>query len=166
MRRAIPLAIWAFVVWILLTWTFTLEQLLFGGAMAIATAIAIAPLGDVARPWALLRPRRIVAVVGLIVSSLGRILTANVKLARRIWTPSLPLPSGMVVVPTEARTDAALAGVGLITSLIVDNQIVDIDRERHLLQYHAVAVPAGDRRQVREVINGPVERGLEPLVRD
>jgi multicomponent Na+:H+ antiporter subunit E len=71
----------------------------------------------------------------------------------------------MVIVPTDARTDGGLAAVGLISSLIVDNQIVDVDRGRHLLQYHAVTVPEGGRRAAREAINGPVERMLEPLTR-
>jgi multicomponent Na+:H+ antiporter subunit E len=62
------------------------------------------------------------------------------------------------------RTDGGLAAVGLITSLIVDNQITDVDRGHDLLQYHAVSVPEGDREQARDAVNGPVERLLEPLI--
>ncbi|HZZ97810.1 MAG TPA: Na+/H+ antiporter subunit E, partial [Jatrophihabitantaceae bacterium] len=79
-------------------------------------------------------------------------------LARRIWAPSRPVPSGMVIVPTSARTDRELGSVALITSLIVDNQIVDLDRSRDELQYHAVAVAAGSKRDRAEHINAPVER--------
>ena len=50
----------------------------------------------------------------------------------------------MVIVPTTESSDGGLAAVGLITSLIVDNQIVDLDRATHRLQYHAVAVPSLD----------------------
>jgi multicomponent Na+:H+ antiporter subunit E len=71
----------------------------------------------------------------------------------------------MVIVPTEERTDGGLAAVGLISSLIVDNQITDIDRGHHLLQYHAVSVPEGDRQDARAAVNGPIERLLEPLIR-
>ncbi len=101
--------------------------------------------------------------LGLAAGTLRGIVVANLKLSRLILTPSLPLRSGMVIVPTAARSDGGLAAVGLITSLIVDNQIVDVDRARHLLQYHAVCVPEGGREQAREAINGPVERMLEPL---
>jgi multicomponent Na+:H+ antiporter subunit E len=69
----------------------------------------------------------------------------------------------MVVVPTQARTDAELATVGLVTSLIVDNQLVDLDRDTHQLQYHAVSVPPRDRDQAVAAINGPVERFLPAL---
>jgi multicomponent Na+:H+ antiporter subunit E len=56
------------------------------------------------------------------------------------------------------RSAADLGATGLLTSLIVDNQIVDLDTRRHELQYHCVAVPEGDDRQKAEEINAPIER--------
>ena len=157
----LALAAWAYLVWVLLTWTRTAEQLLVGAGIAVLVAVALAPLGPVARPWRLAAPRRAWAIVRLIASALWRILQANLGLARRIWSPSLPLRSGMIVVPTAERSDAGLAGVGLISSLIVDNQIVDLDRDRDLLQYHAVSIPPADPA---ESVNRPIERLLGPLV--
>lgn len=162
--RLLALWIWAAGVWLLLTWTVTFEQLVTGGLVAAAWALALAPLGDVARPWRLLRPAVLVASVRLVVESLGRILVANLGLARRIWNPSRPLRSGMIIVPTRLRTERGVGGTGLVTSLIVDNQIVDLDRTHDLLQYHAVAVPDGDRERRRQSVNGPVERMLAPIV--
>ena len=151
------LASWSAAVWLLLTWTVTAEQLIFGAVLAVLVGLALAPFspGGVVAPWSLLRPRRLGALLTLAGYAVARIVAANIGLARRIWTPSLPLRSGMVVVPTRARTDGELAAVGIVTSLIVDNQIVDLDRGARELQYHAVAVPRGDRV---EAINGPVER--------
>ena len=156
--RFAALAVWAFGVWVLLTWTVTLEQLVFGALLALLVAAALAPLGDVVPPSRLLDPRRLGALLELVVLSLGRIVRANVSLARRIWSPSRPLRPGMVVVPTTLRTDAAVGATGLITSLIVDNQIVDFDRGAHQMQYHAVAIPDGTREQQAEQINLPTER--------
>ena len=64
----------------------------------------------------------------------------------------------MVVVPTTLCSDGGLASVGLISSLIVDNQIVDLAREQHVLQYHAVEVPDGTKSEQAEAINAPIER--------
>jgi multicomponent Na+:H+ antiporter subunit E len=161
MTRFAALAVWAYLLWVLLSWTRTAEQLLVGVAIAVLVAVTMAPLGPVASPWRLVVPRRAWAVVRLIGSALWRIVRANLSLARRIWSPSRPLRSGMIVVPTAERTDAGLAGLGLISSLIVDNQIVDLDRDRALLQYHAVSIPAGDPA---ESVNRPIERLLRPLV--
>jgi multicomponent Na+:H+ antiporter subunit E len=163
-RRVAALSVWAYLVWVLLTWTLTAEQVLVGVLVALAVAVSMAPLGHVVSPWRLLDTRRFVGVLRLIGSALCRIVVANIELARRIWAPSRPLSSGMVIVPTEERSDGGLAATGLITSLIVDNQLVDIDRDRNELQYHAVAVPPGNRKHPEDDINAPVERLLAPIV--
>jgi multicomponent Na+:H+ antiporter subunit E len=156
-RRVAALFCWAFLVWVLLTWTLTLEQMLAGAAVAAAVAVALAPLGEVAGPWRLLAPRRFAAVCALAGVAAVRVVEANVRLSWRIWSPSRPLRSGMVIVPTAERSAAGLTAVGLITSVIVDNQIVDLDRAGAELQYHAVEVPGGGQAEARAKINGPVE---------
>lgn len=165
-RRIAALAGWAFLAWVLLTWTRTLEQLVTGVLVAVAVAICLAPLGDVAAPWRLLEPRRLRGLLRLGAASAGRIVRANVTLARRIWTPGLPIHTGMVIVPTQMSTDGGLAATGLITSLIVDNQIVDVDRDDHELQFHAISVPHGNRKHPEDDINAPIERLLLPVLSD
>jgi multicomponent Na+:H+ antiporter subunit E len=153
--RAATLACWAWLVWLLLTWTATAEQLIFGGALAVLCGLAMAPLGRVVAPWSLLVPRRLVAVLALAGYAGGRIVRANVSLARRVWAPSRPLASGMVVVSTRARTDGELAATGVLTSLVVDNQVVDLDRSERVLLYHTLeARPPGERENS---INAPIE---------
>jgi multicomponent Na+:H+ antiporter subunit E len=164
-RRVGPLAAWAFLAWGVLTWTFTLEQMLFGLGFSLAVAIGLASIGTVRGPWWFLHPVRVAATIRLLLEAARQVLMANLRLAARIWNPRRPLSSGMVIVPTAERSDAGLTAVGLISSLIVDNQITDLDRGHHLLQYHAVAVPEGEREAARDAINGPVERLLQPLTR-
>lgn len=161
--RLIGLWCWAYLVWVLLTWTLTVEQLLFGAAIALIVAAALAPLGEVAGPWRLLRPQALAGAFRLLIAAAGQVLQANLRLSRRIWDPRRPLTSGMVITPTQERQDWGLAAVGVISSLIVDNQITDLDVRAHELQYHAVAVPDGGPQQAREQINGPVEDLLEPF---
>jgi multicomponent Na+:H+ antiporter subunit E len=165
-RRVLALFVWAYGVWLLLTWTVTFEQLVFGGLLALAVSLGLASLGEVAAPWRLLNPRVLVASARLLAVSLWRVVRANIGLARRIWAPSRPLRSGMVIVPTPLQSDGGLGALGLITSLIVDNQIVDLDRDRSELQFHAVSVPAdGSTQGKREAITAPTERLLEPILR-
>ncbi len=164
-RRIAALFCWAYAAWTLLTWTRTAEQLLFGAGVAAVIAVALAPLGEVAGPWRLLTPRRLAAVAALLVMTGYRIVAANLRLSRLIWDPRLRdrLRTGMVVVPTAQVSDGGLTAVGLITSVIVDNQLVDLDPSRGQLQYHAVEVPGGGPERAREKINGPVERLLAPF---
>jgi multicomponent Na+:H+ antiporter subunit E len=163
--RAVSLAVWAFATWLLLTWTVTAEQLVTGALAAIAVGVALCPLGDVIAPWRLLDPRRLRVLLELIAVSAGRIVRANLSLARRIWTPSLPLASGMVIVPTALRDEQGAGAAGLITSLIVDTQVVDVDLQHGEVQYHVVSVPPGSKREQAEAINAPTERLVSRLTR-
>jgi multicomponent Na+:H+ antiporter subunit E len=153
--RAATLGCWAWLVWLLLTWTATVEQLIFGGVLAALCGLAMAPLGSAVAPWSLLVPRRLVAALALAGYTASRIVRANVSLARRVWAPSRPLASGLVIVSTRARTDGELAATGVLTSLIVDNQVVDLDRSERVLLYHAIGTPPAGERQ--RSINAPVE---------
>lgn len=161
-RRIVQLACWCMLVWVLLTWTRTLEQLTVGAAVSLLVAVLMAPLGDVVAPWSLLRPRRLAALLGLAGTALAKIVVANISLAIRVWRPSRPLRSGMVIVPTDQRSAAGLTIVGLVSSLIVDNQLVDVDRAGGRLQYHAVDVPDRDPDRARAATNGPIEHFLPP----
>lgn len=163
MRRILRLGVWAFLVWTLLTWTFTVEQVAFGIGLAALVAVGLAPLGSPPRPWRSPRFRALVAGFGLVRLTVAKLVRANAYLATRVWLPGRPLRSGMVVVPTARRDAAGLATVGVITSLIVDNQLVDLDRDGHELQYHTVAVPTENRRPARAAINGPIERLLAEM---
>ncbi len=159
-RRRLALFCWAYLVWVILTWTRTAEQSIVGAAVAAAVALACAPLGDVAAPWSLLRPKPFVNVARLCGRAGVDIVRSNLSLAKRIWSPSHPVRPGMIIVPTAMRSDAGLTAVGLITSLIVDNQLVDVDRPGQELQYHAVWVDSEDPEANRHKINGPVEAYL------
>lgn len=158
--RYLAATLWAYLVWNLLTWTATVENLAVGLGVCLAAAAAIAAAGTVVPPWRLLEPRRLAGALWLSAVVLAGIVRENVRLARRICLPSRPIASGMVIAPTDARTDGEVAAVGLITSLVVDNQIIDVDRARHLLQFHGVALPPPGPQHAREAINGPVERPL------
>jgi multicomponent Na+:H+ antiporter subunit E len=154
----LALTVWAYAVWLLLTWTATAEQLIFGAVTSTAIGAAMLALGPVPAPWRVFGRRRLRELAALACGSAVRIVRANLSLAVRIWSPQRPLRSGMIIVPTSAQTDGELAAVGLITSLIVDNQLVDLDRSAHELQYHAVAVPGGGAGKRAEAVNAPTER--------
>jgi multicomponent Na+:H+ antiporter subunit E len=155
------LALWAGLAWVLLTWTASVETFLYGVAVSIGVALILSPLGPVAPPWRLLNPRRLGRVAAVAVTATGRIIGANLVLARRVWAPSRPIRTGMLVVPTDLRSDGAVTAVGLLGSIIVDHQLVDLEPGR--LQYHAVHVVSEDPVEARDRINGRVERLLIPL---
>ncbi len=162
-RRFLVLASWGFLTWVLLTWTLTVEQLAFGAGIAVAVAIGLMQADRGVAPWRVLEPARLGRVLRLLVKAIRRMVVANVVLAHRIWSPSLPIRPGMVIVPTRTTTTAGVTAVGVVTSLIVDNQLVDVDPDRHELQYHWMYVMTTDPDEARNAINGPIEDEVVPL---
>jgi hypothetical protein len=61
----VALFAWAHAVWLLLTWTATVEQLLTGAALAAACGVVFTPLGPVVAPWSMLRGYRLCALPAL-----------------------------------------------------------------------------------------------------
>ena len=70
----------------------------------------------------------------------------------------------MLIVPTMARSEGAMTAVGLITSVIVDNQLVDLDDDRHELQYHAVWIELEEPNENRDRINGLIEERIQRVI--
>jgi multicomponent Na+:H+ antiporter subunit E len=163
-RRVVALWAWAELMWTLLTFTASVEQIAVGFVVSLAVAFACAPLGSVAGPWALLRPRRLWPTLALIGAVAIRVVRANLALSRLIWS-GRPAHSGMLVVPTAGRGDAEIAATGLLTSLIVNAQLVDVDRFRHTMQYHAVTVESLDPDRNRAAFNGPIEDHVIEVIR-
>ena len=162
MRRWLAISMWTYAGWLLLTWTGTAEQLIFGAAASMVVGAALVGLGPALEPWKLVDPRRLVILLRIAVHVAVNMVRANLSLSRRIWSPSLPLRPGMVVVPTAvSASEGQLAAVGTLTSLIVDNQIIDVARSDHRLQYHAVWIDSEDPAVNGEKIN----RRLEDLLR-
>jgi multicomponent Na+:H+ antiporter subunit E len=157
---AVAIWVWCMVAWTLLTWSASVEQLLTGALVSAAVAGCLSRLGGAVRPWRLLYPSRLRRLLALAGTVLWQSLRASARLALRAWSPGPPVRPGMLVVPTGARTAAEHTAVGLLSSLVVDNQLVDVDPERHTLQYHAVWVSDVDRQANRRRINGPIERWL------
>jgi multicomponent Na+:H+ antiporter subunit E len=155
---------WCYLVWLLLTWTATVEQFVVGALISALVTVVGASLGNLAGPWRVLSPSRALAVARLIAVVAARVVVANVRLARLVWSRRPDPPSGMVIVSTDERSDGGLTAVAVFTSVVVDSQLVDLDRERHELQYHAVWA-SEDQEANHRRINAPIEAALDGVTR-
>lgn len=157
------MAVWLWLLWLVLSWTATVEQVAYGFVFAVVLAVPLSALGPVARPWRLLHPVRVFGAICLAGAYLRRMAAANLQLARRIWLPSRPLRSGMVVVDDPTETDGSCTALGLMTSTVVDNQLVDLgqDRGSRAMQYHGVWITNDDPASNADKIFGPLVKWIE-----
>jgi multicomponent K+:H+ antiporter subunit E len=138
MTRVLPrpgLSLLILGMWLILAPAPTSGQVLIGLALAVALPLATRGFwpGDV-------RLRRPIAGLRLLGIVLADIVTANLLVARQVLGPSEELRPDFLEVPLAIADPFVATLLGSIVSLTPGTVSVDIDRERGVLQVHALHV--------------------------
>jgi multicomponent Na+:H+ antiporter subunit E len=150
--------VFSFLFWLLLVGSLDPQELLAG--LVVAGAVAMLTLG---RPSVLagirLSPRAPVAFLSYLAALLIALVRANLDMARRVLTPSLPLRPALVRVNTSLRSD--LGRLVLANSITLTPGTLSIDIEDDTLIVHWVDCPPGSNVEAttREIA-GDFERHL------
>lgn len=136
MTRLLPrpgLSVLILGLWLILAPAPTSGQVLIGLALAVALPLATQGFwpGDI-------RLRRPMAALRLLGIVLADIVTANVLVARQVLGPSEALRPAFLEVPLAIADPFVATLLGSIVSLTPGTVSVDIDRERQVLQVHAL----------------------------
>ncbi len=155
-RRLVPrpaLSLALFLLWAALGNAASAGTLLLGLLLALALPHVVSPFWPDA-----LRIER----PGLVLKFGARIawdmLIANWAVARRVVGPVKNLHPAFVEVPLDLRDPFAATVLGSIVSLTPGTVSIDVDRERWVLQVHALDAPDPDEliRQVKQHYEKPI----------
>jgi multicomponent K+:H+ antiporter subunit E len=142
------------VFWLVLNQTFSLGQILLGGAVALIGGWALATLRP---PKA--RPRRLAAIIRLAALVIADIVRSNIAVARIIlglgrkrWT------SGFVEIPLELRDPYGLAALACIITSTPGTLWVDFNATRGTLTIHVLDLV--DKTEWLRIVKGRYERLL------
>lgn len=147
------LSVTIFLLWAALTNAASPGTLLLGGLLALTlpfvTRSFLPDAPQVARP---------LAVPLLAARVLLDIVIANWAVARRVMGPLNRLESAFVDVPLDLRDPFVATILASIVSLTPGTVSVDVDRERWVLQLHALDVPDPDAliRKIKRRYEAPV----------
>ena len=156
MRRLLPrpaLSLALFLLWAALTNAASLATLLLGVLLSLAL------------PFITLRfwpDARRIARPGLIPGFAARVawdmLLANWAVARRVVGPVAKLSPAFIEVPLDLRDPFAATVLGSIVSLTPGTVSIDVDRERWVLQLHALDAPDPDAliREIKQRYETPI----------
>jgi multicomponent K+:H+ antiporter subunit E len=142
-RPALSLAL--FLLWAALTNAASLATLLLGGLLALLLPFVVAPFWPDA-----LRIRHPVLALKFATHIAWDMLLANWAVARRVVGPVAALHPAFVEVPLDLRDPFAATVLGSIVSLTPGTVSIDVDRERWVLQLHALDAPDPDAL-IREI---------------
>jgi len=156
MRRLLPrpaLSLALFLLWAMLTNAASLGTLLLGGLLALALPFIVLPFWPDARR--IVRPGLIPGFAARVVWDM---LIANWAVARRVVGPVAKLSPAFVEVPLDLRDPFAATVLGSIVSLTPGTVSIDVDRERWVLQLHALDAPDPDAliREIKQRYETPI----------
>lgn len=141
------------LLWMLITNLFSAANLVVGlvvGLVILATFGA--PLGGAAYA------RRLWRIVGLVVFFLKEMVVANLKMAYFTVMPLNRIRPGIVAVPLEPMSDAAVTLLANLTTLTPGTLSVEVSADRRVLYVHSMEVDDP------EAVARDVKRGFEARV--
>ncbi|MFH2133722.1 MAG: Na+/H+ antiporter subunit E [Pseudomonadota bacterium] len=156
MRRLLPrpaLSLSLFLLWAVLSNAASFASLLLGALLALLLPFIVSPFW----PDALHIQHPVLAL--RFAARIGwDILLANWAVARRVLGPVAALHPAFVEVPLDLRDPFAATLLGSVVSLTPGTVSIDVDRERWVLQVHALDAPDPQAlvREIKQRYEAPI----------
>jgi multicomponent Na+:H+ antiporter subunit E len=160
MKKKIGQYIIYFIMWLLLTWSLKLQDILAGMVVALVVTILARKLFP-DEFIKLLNPRRFLLVVLYIPYLVYYIILANFDVAYRVLNPYLPINPGIVKVKTKLKNEFAKTVLANSITLTPGTLTVEVDGEDFYV--HWINISSDDPDIQREIILGRFERILRRI---
>lgn len=155
--RKIILILFSFAVWLLLTWTLDVQNLIAGGVVAIAVGLVFGNM-FVDEPKKVFQPQRWFWAFVYMPVFLWELTKANFDVAYRVLHPKLPITPGIVKVRTNLKTE--MGKVFLANSITLTPGTFTVDLKDEFLYIHWINVRYKDIDKASQEIVGRFERFL------
>jgi multicomponent Na+:H+ antiporter subunit E len=163
MTRRVTMFVFAFAVWLLLSWVPDLQHVITGVPVAALVAWLA---GDffVLEPRSLVHPsRHLRFFLQYLPVFIWECLKANLDVAWRVIHPRRPIRPGIVKIRTSLTSDAALTFLANSITLTPGTMAVDVDKEAGLLYVHWIDVRSDDVEEATRIIASRFERLLKKI---
>ena len=151
MKSKIILFLIGFVVWLLLSWPFDLEDAIIG---ILVSALVAFLTGDLftRRPHHFAHLSRYLWFGYYVILFSWECFKANIDVALRILNPKLPINPGIVKVKTKLKSDTGLTFLANSITLTPGTFCVDIKPEEGVLYIHWIDVKSTDMERATRLI--------------
>jgi multicomponent Na+:H+ antiporter subunit E len=160
MKKRMAQFIISFLMWILLTWSLKLQDIMAGIVVALIVTILTRKLfpDDIIR---LLNPRRFLFAILYIPYLIYYILLANLDVAYRVLNPYLPINPGIVRVKTSLKND--FAKTILANSITLTPGTLTVEVKGNDFYVHWINISSDNPEVQKEIILGRFERILRRI---
>ena len=166
-KTKLPAVVATFVVcyafWILLTWSFTVQELGVGAVVSLAVALFAARFFIHEKAGWLANPAKFFSCIFYWIGTFVKeLIAANVNMAKICFGGCTNINPGIVKIPTGMKSDygiAALANSITLTPGTITMQVAEEDGQNYLY-VHWIDVKETDPEKAGEAIKGSLERGV------
>jgi multicomponent Na+:H+ antiporter subunit E len=160
MKKKIAQFIVYLIMWILLTWSWKLQDIVAGMVVALVVTILTRKLfpDEFVK---LLNPVRFLLAFFYVPYLVYYIILANFDVAYRVLNPYLPINPGIVKVKTELKSEFAKVILANSVTLTPGTLTIEVDGENFYV--HWINVSSDNPRVQREIILGRFERILRRI---
>ena len=155
--RKIVLILFAFILWLLLTWSFTLQSMAAGAAAALLVGLLFGNF-FVEKAGLLFDPRRWFWALVYIPVFLWEMTKANFDVAYRVLHPKLPIDPGIVKVKTNLKSEMGI--VFLANSITLTPGTFTVDLKGQYLYIHCIKVKSTELAEASHEIVDRFEKFL------
>ena len=168
-KTKLPAVVATFVVcfafWILLTWSFSAQELIAGAVVSLCVALFAARFFIHKKAGWLANPAKFFSCLGFWLCIFPvELWKANVNMAKIVFGGCKNVNPGIVKVPTAMKSDYGVAAVSnaitLTPGTITMEVAEDPQEQRNYLYVHWINVEETDPAKAGEMIKGTLEKGL------
>ena len=152
-----------FLFWVLLTWSFTVQELAAGAVVSLAVALFSARFFIHEKAGWFFTPLRFLKLLGYWIFLFPvELVKANVDMARRCFTGCTDINPGIVKVPVGLKSDYGQAALANSITLTPGTITMDVAEQEGQTYYyiHWIDVTASGE-EAGEAIKGRLEKGLK-----
>lgn len=139
----IPFMIPVWLLYLMLSTNWSFNNLVTGFVLAGLVALLIRPEK---RPFAWKRlPTALFATLLYLLQLLGDLWVSGIQVARIVLTPSLPIKPGIIAIPSQCKSDLAVALSAHAITLTPGEMVVEID-DAGIMYTHVLDTSDADAR--------------------
>lgn len=149
------------IFWFLLTFEFTLSNLIVGIVSSLITSLIFTRF-FVLNVYKLIQPIRYFWFLVYLVVFIWECIKANIDVAYRVLHPGMPIRPGIVKVKTTLKSD--LAKMLLANSITMTPGTISVDIIDDYLYIHWIYIKSEDPEVYTRIITGPFEKYIKRII--
>jgi multicomponent Na+:H+ antiporter subunit E len=159
--KYITLFILAFIFWLLLTFDFSVSNLIVGAVASIFCALFFGKF-FITNVYKLLQPRRYFWFIVYLFIFIWECIKANLDVAYRVLHPAMPIRPGIVKVKTTLKSD--MAKMLLANSITMTPGTISVDIIDDYLYIHWIYIRSEDPEIYTPIITGAFEKYIKRII--